>query len=271
MASALIANGISYAGGGLIGGGGGRPAEHTAGVLRPAGLAGQWGAALLKAWQTRRGGGFGAAWGPVVVNRQIDAMTSALHTATTLAGAVSRRPRSTRSTPRAGGPRQAEADRAHPMSGTPSGPGGDVAPDPATPPWPPGSRRPGNTRSLQPSVKKWKSQMAGQEKTIAGISKMLGFSAAAAGRHQRGDGAGGEDHRRSNLPPAKHTYGGDAGVVVNDIGAFLASNAVGPFGKARGGLVRSFDSGGVLSPGMNPRGTAPGRTSSPSRPAAARG
>ena len=39
---------------------------------------GQQGSSYLKAWQTRHGGGFGAAWAPVVLNQQIAAMTAAI-------------------------------------------------------------------------------------------------------------------------------------------------------------------------------------------------
>ena len=64
-----------------------RPGGYARGGLVPGyasgGVAGQ-GAAWLKAWQTRHGGGFGAAWGPVVVNEQIARMKAAIGRAKTL-------------------------------------------------------------------------------------------------------------------------------------------------------------------------------------------
>ncbi len=245
VASALIANGISYAGGGLIGGGGGGQRSTPQGFAS-GGVAGQ-GAALLKAWQTRRGGGFGAAWGPVVVNRQIDAMTSALHTATTLAGAKLPSAQHKKYAALEALDKRKLTALTHERDTERSWRGMLGSSDATLASW---IKAAGNTKSLQPSVKKWKSQMAGQEKTIAGISKMLGFSAAQQAAINAATALAAKT-TGVNLPAAAHTYGGDVGVVVNDIGAFLASNAVGPLGKARGGLVRSFDSGGVLSPGMN--------------------
>ena len=53
--------GHGYAQGGLV------PGYASGGTV------GSQGAAYLKAWQTRHGGGFGAAWGPVVLNQQIAA------------------------------------------------------------------------------------------------------------------------------------------------------------------------------------------------------
>ena len=63
-----------YAEGGLI------PGYASGGVAGPA-------SAYLKAWQDKRGGGFGAAWGPVVVNQQIAAMAAAQRSAQVLASA----------------------------------------------------------------------------------------------------------------------------------------------------------------------------------------
>jgi len=51
----------------------------------------------------------------------------------------------------------------------------------------------------------------------------------------------------SVLPAVKHTYGGDVG---DRIAAFLAGS-VGPLGMAQGGMVRSYDSGGYLPPGLS--------------------
>src|SRR6266705_371347 len=51
------------------------------------GTVGQQGAAYLRAWRTRHGGGFGAAHGPVVLNEQIARMSAAAVRAQALAGA----------------------------------------------------------------------------------------------------------------------------------------------------------------------------------------
>ena len=64
-----------YSGGGLVPG------------FASGGSVGTQGAAWLKAWQTRHGGGWGSAWGPVVLNEQIDRMKAAIGRAKSLSGA----------------------------------------------------------------------------------------------------------------------------------------------------------------------------------------
>src|SRR6185437_14946821 len=70
-----IGSGHGYALGGLVQ------------AMASGGTVGRQGAAYLKAWQTRHGGGFGAAWGPTVLNQQIPEMAAAMRRAQTLAGA----------------------------------------------------------------------------------------------------------------------------------------------------------------------------------------
>jgi hypothetical protein len=104
-------------------------------------------------------------------------------------------------------------------------------------------------------VKRWKGQRAFQEREIAAVSGMLGWSAAQ-------QAAIAKAHPPVKPPPvtgvqAVHTYGGD---VANNLGTVLAA-ALGPFtGAARGGLV--MDSGGTLRPGFNPVWNMTGRPES---------
>jgi hypothetical protein len=102
----------------------------------------------------------------------------------------------------------------------------------------------GNLPGLAGPVKGWKAQLARQKATIAGISKMLGYSAA----HIAADVAAGKlGPGGTPLPKITHTYGGD---VANNLGTVLAA-ALSPFtGAARGGMV--MDRGGWLKPGWNP-------------------
>ena len=77
-----------YGEGGLIpgmAGGGSVPGYAAGGPVTPAERAGQtW----LNAWRSKRGGGFGAAWGPVVVNEQIELKRAAIGRETTLSHAT---------------------------------------------------------------------------------------------------------------------------------------------------------------------------------------
>ena len=226
-----------YAEGGLV------PGYATGGsVAGPA-------SAYLKAWQDKRGGGFGAAWGPVVVNQQIAAMAAAQRNAQTLSRAsgltaVQRRHYTAAAVDE--GKRLAVLNRELGLERTWRGQLGTsdttLARDIAAA---------GNAPALAKNAAGWKAQMSRQKATIAGISKMLGYSDAQQAAIAKAN------------PPAKppvptgvqatHTYGGD---VANTIGAFLASVAA-PFGAARGGLV--MDSGGWLKPGFNPVWNKTGR------------
>jgi hypothetical protein len=200
-------------------------------------VAGQ-GAAYLKAWQTRHGGGFGAAWGPVVVNEQIAAMAAAQHRASVLAGAAGLTPGQHRfwaataadETRRLGTlHKELVTERAwRSMLGAS---GVTLAAEIAAA---------GSIPSLRRNVLGWRAQLARQKATIAGISAMLGYSDA----HIAADVAAGKlGPGGTPLPGITHTYGG----VTDVIEAFLAAHAS-PF--ARGGLV--MDAGGWLRPGWNP-------------------
>jgi SLT domain-containing protein len=105
----------------------------------------------------------------------------------------------------------------------------------------------GNTRSLQPSVRAWKRQLAGQEHTIGEISLMLGLTTAQLKAYRAAIAAKAKAGKGKPPVPtgvqAVHTYGGD---VTDTIGAFLAA-AASPFT----GTAVSMDRGGWLRPGLN--------------------
>jgi hypothetical protein len=185
------------------------------------------GAAFLKAWQTRHGGGFGAAWGPVVLNEQIVRMAANQKASAVLAG--SRLP--------AGQKRfwaSAAADQAkrlaalkHELSVERSWRTQLGTSDVHLATW---IKTAGGIPSLRGSVKSWKAQLARQKATIGAISKMLGYPAGWVATHPA-------------QPKITHTYGGD---VANAIAPVLA-RALAPF---TGGV--SMDRGGWLRPGWNP-------------------
>jgi hypothetical protein len=196
------------------------------------------GAAWLKAWQTKHGGGFGAAWGPVVVNQQIAAMTAAVGRAKALAGAKGLSAGQHRfwaasaadETRRLGVlNKELTTERAwrSQLGLNELGLGKEI-------------RAAGNLKSLAGPVRGWKAQLGRDKATVSAISKMLGYSNAYLAAH------------KPPPPPvtgvqATHTYGGD---VANNLGTVLAS-ALGPFtGAKAGGLV--MDRGGWLRPGWNP-------------------
>jgi hypothetical protein len=107
----------------------------------------------------------------------------------------------------------------------------------------------GNLPSLAGNVKSWKAQMKAHQHTISEISRMLGYSNAFIAAHSA----------PPKLPPIVHQFGGDVG---DRIGAFLAS-VMAPF--ARGGMVKSYDNGGWLQPGLSMAYNGTGR---PERPMA---
>ena len=204
------------------------------------GVAGQ-GAAYLKAWQDRHGGGFGAAWGPIPVNPQIDAMVIAQHRASVLAGASGLTSGQHRQWAAAAADRSKRvaaltAERAAERTWRSALDAGDTR----LASW---ISAAGNTPSLRADAAAWKAQLSWQKWTIGRISAMLGLSAAQVAAAQKAGtlGPGG-----AALPKITHTYGGD---IANTTGAFLSSAAA-PFGAAKGGLV--MDSGGWLRPGWNP-------------------
>jgi SLT domain-containing protein len=221
----IIGHGHGYARGGLIPG------------FASGGVAGQ-GAAYLKAWRTRHGGGFGAAWGPVVVNQQIAAMTAAVQRAKALSGARGLSAGQHRfwaasaadETRRLGVlNKELTTERAWRSQLGLNELGLDKE-----------IRAAGNLKSLAGPVRGWKAQLGRDKATVAAISKMLGYSNAYLAAHPAAKPG-------PVLPKITHTYGGD---VANNLGTVLAS-ALGPFtGAARGGLV--MDRGGWLRPGWNP-------------------
>ena len=200
---------------------------------------GQQGSAYLNAWRNRRGGGFGAAWGPVVVNQQIEAMTAAIGKATTLAGARGLTAAQHKHWAYvASQDKKRLATLTHELGVERKWRTALTASDAQLTSW---IRAAGTTPSLRRNVTSWKAQLGRQETAITRISAMLGWSKAhiaadvAAGRL----GPGG-----TPLPGITHTYGGD---VANTTGAFLAA-ALGPFT----GTATTFDRGGWLRPGLNP-------------------
>ena len=208
------------------------------------GVAGQ-GAAWLKAWQTRHGGGFGAAWGPVVVNEQIARMKAAIGRAKSLSGAGGLSAGQHKfwaaaaadETKRLGVlGRELTTERAWRYQlGL-----GELALDKEI-------RAAGNIPSLAGPVKGWKAALGRDRATVAAISKMLGYSDAYLAAHKPAPAG----------VLATHSYGGD---IVNSIAPVLAA-ALGPFtGAARGGMV--FDRGGTLRPGWNPVYNGTGRPES---------
>ena len=227
-----IGSGHGYALGGLVPG------------FASGGVAGQ-GAAWLKAWQNRAGGGFGAAWGPTAVNQQIPEMAAAIQRAKALSGAAGLSPGQRRFWAAAAADetrrlgvlgKELTTERAwRTQLGL-----GELALDKEI-------RAAGNLPSLAGAVKGWKAQMGRDKATVAAISKMLGYSDAYIAAHPAAVPG-------PVLPAVTHTYGGD---VANNLGVILAA-ALGPFtGAARGGMV--FDRGGTLQPGWNPVYNGTGR------------
>jgi hypothetical protein len=207
------------------------------------GLVSRQGAAYLKAWQTKHGGGFGAAWGPVVLNQQIPEMAAAVQRARALAGASGLSPGQHRFWASAATDetrrlavlhKELTTERAWRTQLGLNELGLDKQ-----------IRAAGSLPSLAGAVRGWKAQMGRDRATVAGISRMLGYSDAYLASHKP--------------PPAgvlaTHSYGGD---VANNLGTVLAA-ALGPFtGAARGGMV-SYDQGGWLRPGATMAWNGTGR------------
>ena len=197
------------------------------------GTVGQQGAAWLKAWQTRHGGGWGSAWGPVVLNEQIDRMKAAIGRAKTLASAPGLSAGQHKfwaaaaadETKRLGVlGRELTTERAwrYQLGLNELGLDKEI-------------RAAGSLPSLAGPVKGWKAALGRDRATVSAISKMLGYSDAYLAAHKPAPAG----------VLATHSYGGD---IVNSIAPVLAA-ALGPFtGAARGGMV-SYDRGGWLKPG----------------------
>jgi hypothetical protein len=212
------------------------------------GQVGTQGAAWLKAWQSRHGGGFGAAWGPASVNQQIPEMAAAVQRAKALSGASGLSPGQHRfwaataadETKRLGVlGRELATERAWRTQLGLNELGLDKQ-----------IRAAGNLPSLAGPVRGWKAQLGRDKARVAAISKMLGYSDAFIAAHPA-------PKPGPVLPTITHTYGGD---VANNLGTVLAA-ALGPFTGARaGGLV--MDQGGTLRPGFNPVWNMTGRPES---------
>ena len=214
------------------------------------GSIGAQGAAFLKAWQHRRGGGFGAAWGPVPVNPQIDAMQAALYRATVLshAGGLSAGQHRFWAAAAADEKRRLSAliherDTERAWRSQLAASDASLAADIAAA---------GSLPSLRRNVAGWKMQIAGQKSLIGMISMMLGLSAAQVAAAEKAGtlGPGG-----AALPAITHTYG----AVTDVIEAFLQAHAAPFTGKARGGLVMSYDRGGWMPPGLSMSWNGTGR------------
>jgi hypothetical protein len=195
----------------------------------------QQGQTYLNAWRNRRGGGFGAAWGPVVVNEQIAEMAAAIGRAKTLSKASGLSAGQHRfwanaaadETKRLGVLNKElgiERSWRGQLTNTDTTLARDIAAAGATP-------------SLAKNVRSWRAQIAAHKYTIGQISGMLGYSNAYLAAHPPAP----------KLPGVTHTFGGDIGDTIS---AYLASN-LSPLGLANGGRVKSYDSGGYLAPGLN--------------------
>ena len=215
---------------------GGLPVIH----LSPKQIASE-GSIWLNAWRSRRGGGFGAAWGPIVVNQQIAAMEALLHKNQVLSKAAGltgqqhshyaalaadeKKRLNTLKT-------ELVVERAWRSL--------LEANDKTLKSY---ISAAGNAPGLKKNVAQWTAQMNRQKNTIASISKMLGYSDAQLAALEKAGklGPGGKP-----LPKITHTYGGDVG---DTIGSFLSS-VIAPLGMAMGGRVKTYDRGGWLAPGL---------------------
>ena len=241
-------------------------------------MAGQ-GAAWLKAWQTRHGGGCGSAWGPVVVNEQIARMTAAVGRAKSLSGAGGLSAGQHRfwaaaaadETKRLGVLRkELTTERAWRyqlgLNELGAGQGDPRGREPA-------SRWPGRSKG-------WKAQLGRDRATVAAISKMLGYSDAYLAAHKpapcrrAGDsllrgryrqldrpGAGGGArpvHRRRARAGWSLDRGGDAGTRLEP-GVERDGQARNPWCPAGGGKLEvtlHFDPSFARATGLTPQQVA---------------
>ena len=186
----------------------------------------------LNAWRSRRGGGYGAAWGPVVLNQQIPNMQAAVGRATTLSHASGLSSGQHRFWANAAADEKRRLAVLNKELTTERTWRGQLGSLDARLAHQVGAA--GNLKSLAPNVRTWKRDIAANQYTVSQISKMLGYSDSYVAAHPK-------------LPGVTHTYGGDVGDVIAE---FLAS-ALSPVGMAGGGRVRSYDSGGFLPPGLS--------------------
>ncbi len=201
------------------------------------GTVGQQGAAYLKAWRTRHGGGSGAAHGPVVLNQQIAAMAAAAGRARTLAGAPglsAGQHRFWAGAAASEGKRLAvlhkelTTERAWRYQLELNELGLDRQ-----------IRAAGNLPSLRGPVRGWKAQLGRDRATVAGISRMLGYSNAYLAAHK---------------PAPKVTPPGVPGSIPHP-GAYTDSTAdlISQLfaAAASSSRVVTLDSGGVLPRGLS--------------------
>lgn len=207
------------------------------------------GQTYLNAWRSRRGGGYGAAWGPIVLNEQIAEMAAAIGRAKTLSKAPGLSAGKHRFWANAAadevkrlGVLKKELTIERGWRGQLGAANKTLAGD---------IKAAGSLASLRKNVTSWKAQMAAHSYTISQISKMLGYSKAQIAA-QIAAGKLGPDGKP--LPKITHVFGGDVG---ERIGAFLAG-AASPFRK--GGMIKSFDRGGWLQPGLTMAYNGTGRS-----------
>jgi hypothetical protein len=205
------------------------------------GLVARQGQSFLNAWRSRRGGGFGAAWGYIPVNQQIAAMQAAMHRNTILAhatGLTSRQHKHYAALAADERKRLVTLNRELGVERTWRGQLGST--DTTLQSY---ISAAGATPALKKNVIAWRAQITAHKHTISEISRMLGYSDAYLKAHPPAP----------VLPPVRHVYGGDIG---DTIAAYLAG-ALAPLGLATGGLVA--DQGTTLAPGWNARFNATGR------------
>jgi hypothetical protein len=211
-----IGSGHGYARGGRV------PGYASGGTVASRGRS--W----LNAWQSKHGGGFGAAHGPVVVNEQIARMTAAIGRAQALAGAKGLSAGQHKFWANAAADEKKRLGVLHSELTTERAwryqlSLNELALDKEI-------RAAGNLKSLAGPVRGWKSQLARDKATVTAVSKMLGYSDAYIRAHPA-------PVPPPKLPPVTHTYGGD---VADTIAPILAS-ALAPV---------TMDRGGFLGPGL---------------------
>ena len=229
-----------YGGGGMV------PGMAAGGPVTPAERAGQtW----LNAWRSKRGGGFGAAWGPVVVNEQIAEMGAAISKAKTLSkapGLTAAQHKSYAALASTDTRKLAVLNKELATERTWRGQLGSLDTRLAS-----DITAAKGVPRLAGNVTAWKKDITANQYTIGQISKMLGYSNAQIAALEKAGklGPGG-----APIVQAAHTYGGDVG-VFNAIAPVLAK-ALQPFARGgmaalgRGGMA-VFDRGGTLAPGAN--------------------
>jgi hypothetical protein len=222
-----------YGGGGLV------PGYASGGTV------GQQGSAWLRAWQTRHGGGFGAAHGPVVVNEQIARMAAAAGRARALAGASGLSPGQHRFWASAAADETRRLGVLHKEAATERAwryqlQLQELSLDREI-------RAAGNLPGLAGPARGWKAQLGRDKAKVAAIGKMLGHTDAYLAAHKP---------PRKVIPPGvpgsiPHTgvYTDSTADLIRELFASLASNS----------RVVTMDSGGVLAPGWSQVLNATGR------------